>query len=184
MIYLISGSSRSGKTMIAEQISQQKKISYLSLDWLVMGFTNGIPEYGIHDLLQPDEIASRSWDFFKAMFESILFNDIDYIIEGEALLPNHISVFMKKHPSKIKVCFLGYTDVIVEEKLKEIKEFSLKKGDWLKDKSDEYIVDHINNMVKHSKKIKKSCAKSDLRYFDTSKNFNKVIEDAIDYMMI
>ncbi|NHF57860.1 hypothetical protein FK220_000805 [Flavobacteriaceae bacterium TP-CH-4] len=57
MLYIISGSSRSGKTLMAKKILAEKGVSYLLLDWLVMGFTNGIPEYGIHDRLFPDEIA-------------------------------------------------------------------------------------------------------------------------------
>jgi adenylate kinase family enzyme len=42
MLYLISGASRAGKTLIAKRISEQVGIPYLSLDWLIMGFTNGI----------------------------------------------------------------------------------------------------------------------------------------------
>ena len=63
MLYLISGASRSGKTMIAEKILSRKNLPYMSLDWLVMGFTNGMPECGIHDLLFPDEIAKKLWGF-------------------------------------------------------------------------------------------------------------------------
>ena len=49
MLYLISGASRAGKTIIAKKSSTKKDLSYFSLDWLVMGFTKGIPAYGIHD---------------------------------------------------------------------------------------------------------------------------------------
>ena len=103
MLYLISGTSRAEKTMIAEKIAAQKSISYFSLDWLVMGFTNGIPEYGIHDLLFPDDIAKRSWSFLKAMLESMLWSEVDYIIEGEAMLPELVIELLQKHPSNIKI---------------------------------------------------------------------------------
>lgn len=33
MLYLVSGTSRSGKTMIAKEILKQTGIPYLSLDW-------------------------------------------------------------------------------------------------------------------------------------------------------
>ena len=91
MIYLISGTSRSGKTLVAKKIMQQYEIPYLSLDWLVMGFTNGIPEYGIHDKLWPNEIAEKFWDFLKAMLENMIWSETDYIIEGEAVLPELIN---------------------------------------------------------------------------------------------
>ncbi|MCF7567949.1 hypothetical protein L3X37_06155 [Sabulilitoribacter arenilitoris] len=181
MLYLISGASRAGKTIVAKKLSVQKGISYLSLDWLVMGFTNGIPEYGLHDMLFPDEIAKRFWSFFKSMVESMLWSDIDYIIEGEAILPELIIELLEKHPNKLKICFLGFTNVVVSQKVKEIKQFSCEKNDWLTEKTDDYIKDHVKNMISHSKKIKTSCKKNNLKYFDVSKNFNDVIDDAIAY---
>jgi len=183
MLYIISGASRSGKTMIAKKISEKKGISYFSLDWLIMGFTNGIKEYGIHDKLFPDEIAQRSWNFLKAMFESMIWGEENYIIEGEAILPELIIELVKKNPGKIKICFVGYTHVNVDEKVKEIKYFSNKKKDWLSDTSDEYIVDHVKNMVAHSIKIKKSCKKYGIIYFDTSTDFIEKIERAARYLL-
>ncbi|MBC8754357.1 hypothetical protein H2O64_06720 [Kordia sp. YSTF-M3] len=183
MLFLVSGTSRAGKTIIAKKIAAQKGISYFSTDWLVMGFTNGIPEYGIHHLLFPDEIAERSWSFLKAMFESMIWSDVDYIIEGEAMLPELIIELLKKHPDKLKICFVGYTDVDLDEKMKNVKDYSDGETDWLHDKPDAYILDHIKNMIAHSKKIKKSCKKHTLKYFDTSKNFTDTIEDAVAYLL-
>jgi hypothetical protein len=51
---------------------QQAKTPYISLDWLVMGFTNGIPKYGIHDKLFPNEIAVKFWSFLEAMCENMI----------------------------------------------------------------------------------------------------------------
>ena len=134
MIYLISGASRAGKTIIAKKLSVQKNISYFSLDWLVMGFTNGMPEIGIHDKLFPHEIAERSWSFLKAMLECMLWNDENYIIEGEAMLPELIIELLKKYPDQLKICFVGFTEVTIEEKVKEIKAYSSREKDWLSDK--------------------------------------------------
>jgi len=184
MLYLISGASRAGKTIVAKKLASQKGISYLSLDWLVMGFTNGIPEYGVHDMLFPDEIAERFWNFFKAMIESMLWNDVDYIIEGEAILPELIVELLNEHPNKLKICFLGFTDVSVDKKVKEIKEFSCDKNDWLVEKSDAYIIDHLKNMKAHSEKIKISCKKNNLKYFDVSENFNGVVDDVMEYLLV
>jgi adenylate kinase family enzyme len=183
MLYLISGASRAGKTIMAKKILAEKGISYLSLDWLVMGFTNGIPEYGIHDKLFPDEIAERSWSFLKAMLESMIYVDADCVVEGEALLPELIVELREKYPDNLRVCFIGYTDVTVDEKVKDIKKFSFGKSDWLIDKSDEYIIDHVKNMITHSKIIKESCKENDLRYFDTSKNFMDVLENTKEYLL-
>lgn len=184
MLYLISGASRSGKTIIAKKVSAQLGIPYLSLDWIMMGFTNGIPEYGIHDKLFPDEIAQRLWSFLKAMAESMIHVETDCVIEGEAILPELMIELAKEYPDKMKICFLGYTDVNVDKKFKEIKKFSNEKNDWLEDKSDSYIKDHVKNMIVHSRKIKKSCIDFSMGYFDTSKKFFDTLENVEKYLVV
>ena len=182
MLYIIGGASRSGKTIIAKKLSAQLGIPYLSLDWIMMGFTNGIPEYGVHDKLFPDEIAERLWNFIKAMLESMIHVETDCVIEGEALLPELIIELLQKHTEQVKVCFLGYTEVDVERKAKEIKDFSNIKNDWLNDKSDAYITDHIQNMIAHSSNIKKSCEEYQLKYIDTSMAFKGAVDKTIRYL--
>ncbi len=183
MLYIISGASRAGKTLLAQRLAGEKGWSYFSLDWLVMGFTNGMPEIGIHDLLFPDEIAERSWSFLEAMFKSMLYGQIDYIIEGEAILPELIIELIKEHPKQIKICFLGFTEVNAQEKMNEIKRFRLIENDWLCKESDDYILDHIHNMVAHSSKIKASCEQHKLPYFDTSANFLGTLNQAMVYLV-
>jgi len=169
--------------MIAEKILEQKNLPYMSLDWLVMGFTNGMPECGIHDLLFPDDIAKRLWGFLQAMCESMLWQETDCVIEGEAVLPELISELLNKYPDKIKLCFLGYTNIDVDEKVGCIKEFSTGTTDWLSKKPDEYIYDHINNMVRHSRMIKSGCEKYHMSYFDTSEDFLGTIDRAVAYLL-
>ena len=182
MLYIISGASRAGKSIVAKRISKIKNIPYLSLDWIMMGFTNGVPEFGIHDKLFPDEIAEKMWRFLKAMMESMLYTETDCIIEGEALLPDLIKELLVNHPEDIRVCFLGFTDIDVNKKFKEIKSFSDAKNDWLIKESDDYIMDHIQNMIDYSKKIEKLCHGHGITYFDTSLNFNRALDEVLAYM--
>jgi len=162
---------------------QKSGIPYLSLDWLVMGFTKGIPEYGIHDKLWPNEIAERFWNFFKAMLESMIWSKADCIIEGEAVLPELMRGFLKKHPGEIKICFVGYSDISIDKKVKEVYQYSSGKNDWLTKESIEYVEDHIGNMIEYSKRIEKMCTQNHIRYFDTSKNFTQALEQVINYLL-
>ena len=183
MIYIISGTSRSGKTLMAKKMMQQTGIPYLSLDWLVMGFTNGIPEYGIHDKLWPNEIAEKFWHYLKAMLESMLWAETDCIIEGEAVLPALIHEFLKKHPNSIKICFVGYPNASIDEKVKAVYAYSDGKKDWLTKESKQYVEDHIRNMITYSQRIEKSCNQYGIKYFDTSKNFIETLDKAIAYLL-
>lgn len=182
MLYLISGTSRGGKTIVSKKIFADLKIPYLSLDWLVMGFTNGIPEYGINDKLFPDEIAKKMWNFTKAMCENMIWVGNDYIIEGEAILPEHADELLKKYPDKVKVCYLGYADIDIIKKVDDVKKFSVGTNDWLCNESDEFIYKHINNMVTYSIMIRNECEKYKVKYFDTSNNFIKAIDLAVKYL--
>lgn len=183
MIYLVSGASRSGKTLIAKRLMREHQIPYLSTDWLMMGFNDGIPEYGIHHLLWPNEIAKRIWPFLSGVIDNMLFDGMDYAIEGEAMLPKFIAELIKEHPNKLKAIFVGYADIEVDEKVKLVKEFCDREDDWLINESDAYIKDHIGNMIGYSKMIKGDCEKYNLPYFDTSKDFMNSINEAIKYLV-
>lgn len=178
MLYLIGGSSRSGKTLLAKNILKERQIPYLSLDWLMMGFNDGIPEYGIHHLLMPDEIAQKIWPFLQGMIDNMLFDGMDYVIEGEALLPELISTLIKKYPGKIRSVFVGYTEVETEKKIGQIKKYSSGENDWLTKESDEYIRDHVQTMINHGRMIKRECNKYNLSFFETSNHFLEAIDSA------
>jgi 2-phosphoglycerate kinase len=182
MLFLVSGASRSGKTLIAKKILANRQIPYLSLDWLMMGFNDGIPEYGIHHLLWPNEIAERMGPFLLGMIDSMLVDGIAYVIEGEAMLPQLVADLVEKNPDRIRAVFVGYTGIKVEDKVALVKKHSDGENDWLTSQSDEYIRDHIENMIAYSKTIKKGCEEHGLPYFDTSDDFSGAIEAAIDFL--
>ena len=183
MLYLVSGASRSGKTHIARKILADKQVPYLSLDWLMMGFNDGIPEYGIHHLLWPDEIGRRMWPFLRGMIDCMLVDGMDYVIEGEAMLPRLVAERVEQHPGKIKAAFLGYTDIDAEDKVALVRKYGGGENDWLTGKPDEYIRDHIGNMIGYSRMIRKECEKHGVPYFDTSEDFQRAIGAATDFLV-
>jgi hypothetical protein len=183
MLFLVSGASRSGKTLIARKLLADKQIPYLSLDWLMMGFNDGIPEYGIHHLLWPNEIAEKMWPFLLGLIDSMLVDGIDYVIEGEAMLPHLLADLVEKNPGEIKVVFVGYTEIDVKDKVALVKKHGHGENDWLTNKSDEYIRDHIGNMIAYSKMLKDECERHGLSYFDTSEDFLRAIEAATNFLI-
>ncbi|MEM9294989.1 MAG: hypothetical protein AAGA57_04230 [Planctomycetota bacterium] len=183
MLYLVSGASRTGKSILAKRVLDERHIPFVSLDWLVIGFTGGLPGQGIHDKLMPDEIATKMWGFVEAMLTSMLWVGGDYVIEGEALLPGDVRGLMDRYPDEVRACFLGYADVDAEAKLAEIRAYRSDERDWLVKESDETIRGHIANMVSHSRKMQAGCAKHGVRYFDTAVDFLQTLDDAMAYLM-
>ena len=165
-------------------MQRQQQISYLSLDWIMMGFTKGMPEIGIHDKLWPDEIATRLQDFLAAMIDSMLWTDAHHVIEGEAILPAFVRTLLDKHPNDIRAAYLGYTNIEVAEKLYQTKKHSPDPSDWLLKEPDEYIRDHLGNMLAYSRKIKAECEQHNVKYFDTSVDFEASIDLATEYLLM
>ena len=183
MLFLVSGTSRSGKTLIARKLLADRQIPYLSLDWLMMGFNDGIPEYGIHHLLWPNEIAEKMGPFLQGMIDCMLVDGMDYVIEGEAMLPRLVADLVEKNPDKIRAVFLGYTEISVKDKVALVKKHGGGENDWLTKESDEYVRDHIGNMIAYSKSIKNGCERHGLSYFDTSEDFLGAIDAATDFLV-
>lgn len=181
MIFIISGASRSGKSTVAKRLMAQKGIPYMPVDSIMMGFMNGLPSMGIHDRLWPDEIAKKLWSFLKAICENMISNNIDYIFEGEAFLPCNVKEFIDKYPNKVKVCFMGFSNISVEGKIINVKKYSNGKNDWLTHQNEGYIHGHIENMIYYSKKIKRECEIYNVKYIDTDMNFLESIEDVVNY---
>jgi hypothetical protein len=59
-----------------------------------------------------------------------------------------------------------------------VKTHGTGDNDWLTAKPDEYIRDHIGNMVGYSRMIKTECEKHGVPYFDTSEDFLGATEAA------
>jgi len=129
MIYIVSGASRSGKSIIAKRFLQRNHVPYMPLDSMMMGFMNGVPSMGIHDRLWPHEIAEKMWPFLEAMCENMLNNKIDYLFEGEAVWPQYIKGFADRHPGQVRICFLGFVDVDIPSKVSDVKRYQKKKSE-------------------------------------------------------
>lgn len=183
MLFLVGGTSRSGKTLIARKILADKGIPYLSLDWLMMGFNDGMPEHGIHHLLWPNEIAEKMAPFLRGMIDCMLVDGVDYVIEGEAMLPGFVAELIKANPDLVRAVFVGYTEITVSDKVALVKKHAASDRDWLTNESDEYIRDHIGNMIGYSEMIRKGCEEHGLSYIDTSADFPAAVGAATDLLV-
>ena len=101
----------------------------------------------------------------------MLYEGTDYVIEGEAMLPELMSELLSQYPTQIKVAFLGFSTIDINTKVSLIKTHCEEESDWLTSESDDYIQDHVENMILYSKMIRRACSKYELPYFDTSESF-------------
>lgn len=182
MIYIISGASRSGKSLITKILFKKLSIPYLSIDFLMMGFMHGIPSFGINDKMWAHEIGEKLWPILNGMIETMIYNNQDYIFEGEAFIPKYIAELENKFPGKIKACFLGYTKINMHEKIMHVKKYPNHDHDWLVNLEESQIEEHIKNMQWYSQKIEKECLENKIEYFDSSIGFEGSMERVLNYL--
>ena len=182
MLYLIGGTSRSGKSLLAKSMLAKAGLAYFPLDAAVMGFTQGFPRVGIHDKLFPDVIARRMWPFTRALCQSLIYAGDDYVVEGEAFLPEQARALLDQFPGQVACCFLGYADITPARKVRQLKAHPQGAGDWLLQENDRFILSHVKHMVAYSRRIRRDCKKQRLKYFDVSQRFTPTLAQAFRFL--
>jgi hypothetical protein len=109
MLYLIGGAGRAGKSIASRTLFLEKQIPFISIDFLVMGFTNGLPHLGIDANKTAEENTHKLWPFIKSMAVCLIENGEDYIIEGIYLMPSQVHELIEEYPEDITACFIGYS---------------------------------------------------------------------------
>ncbi len=182
MLYLIGGAARAGKTIIAHRFLREKQIPYFCLDYFVSALHRGLPEIGVfHDL--PNLIrAQKLWPGLEHLLRNIVEVEPRYLVEGDTFLPGHISELKRTYDPEIRACFLGYTSMTAEKKLKDIRKFRGGVNDWIQNEPDDYILDLAKEMIEFSRFIEEECRKYQIAWFDTSNDFPGAIAKAYDYL--
>ena len=147
-----------------------------------MGLARGFPTHGINPEDPEHTNAEKMWPVVQSMSRSIIEAGLEYLVEGVSILPEHVKELLQSHPASIKACFIGYTRVSPEDKLRSIREYSNFPNNWSKGYSDNQLLDLINNEVKHSVHLQNECLEYDITYFDQSGDFMETIDAAMSYL--
>ncbi len=122
MIILISGSSHTGKTALAQKLIEKYHYSCLSLDHLKMGLirsglTNLTPE-------DDDKMTDLLWPIVKEMIKTAIENDQNMIIEGCYFPYDWKTYFEQEYLKNIKFVCLVMSVKYIEKHLDDIKRYA------------------------------------------------------------
>ena len=100
MIILISGASRTGKTLFAQKLLEKYKYPYLSIDHLKMGLirsknTNLTP-------WDDEKLTDYLWPIVREMIKTAIENNQNLIVEGCYIPFNWQKDFESEYLNKIK----------------------------------------------------------------------------------
>lgn len=147
MVILISGSSHTGKTLLAQKLLEKYKFPYLSVDHLKMGL---IRSKNTKLTVKDDEkLTKYLWKIIKEIIKTNIENNQNIIIEGCYIPFDWKNDFNKKYLKEIKYICLVMTEKYIRNNYDNIKmyeniiESRKKQGDI---KIDELIEENKYNL--------------------------------------
>ena len=119
MICLISGTSHTGKTVLAQRLLEEHHIPYLSLDHLKMGLIrSGNTDLTVFD---DDKLTDYLWPIAREMVKTAIENGQSLIVEGCYIPHNWAEDFDENYRSHIRAIWLVMTPEYIENHFSEIR---------------------------------------------------------------
>ena len=178
MHVIVAGAARSGKTTLSLMLNEYGFTHY-KMDSIKRGICESY-------LLKYDDWQDVSPIMCTIINRVIEDNKTDtnylkekYLFDTPFLYPKDIQQI---NTEDTKVIFLGYAHIDVEEELKLIRENDLENY-WTAKVSDEELRKWTYDNIEFSKYLEEECEKYGIKYFDTSKNRDRVLEEALYYII-
>ena len=118
MVILITGSSHTGKTLLAQRMLEKYKYPYLSLDHLKMGLIRS----GYTDLTPEDdwEMVDYLWPVAREIIKTAIENEQDLIVEGCYVPIEWRKDLDERYLPHIRFVCLGMTEEYIDRHFDEI----------------------------------------------------------------
>ncbi|MFZ5986770.1 MAG: adenylate kinase [Bacillota bacterium] len=182
MIYLLGGSARSGKTTIAKRFLNEMKVSYFSLDYLMMGIANGVPELKVNPISNAFLIGRQLWHIIDPMITAMVENGTTCLFEGNQLVPRYVKQLEERYGKEIRSCFLGFAESNPNDKLSEILNYKGTENNWVENCSYEELAVESEKLIDFSKGVREECKKYGLTYFDVSSHYDEIVGEVVEYL--
>ncbi|MCH7530203.1 MAG: zeta toxin family protein [Gemmatimonadetes bacterium] len=183
MLILLGGAPRAGKGMISRELVQKRGIALLSLDVLKMGLHRAVPSMGVDPNAHSREVGENMWPLVRAMAENALEADVDYVFEGDMVLPKQAAELRGLSGADVRSCFVGYRDIEPQRKLSDIRRHRGHANDWLNEQSDEEILAVVQFGIEYSAYLSEECDRLGLTYVDGSTDFEGTVDAAVTHLM-
>ena len=172
---LIIGSSLSGKSTLARQISEKYNYNIINLDNIIKSFKEIIPSD-----LDSDELETKFLINYieRLSSDQSFFNGKKFVIEGN--LNNVDKIIEKLDPEKNCIIGLVYDNLTDEQFFKNIKEHE-SSTDWTHYYPDNSLKSRIKEFLDNNKKLSALISNYDINIYDVSKIreeiFNSILND-------
>ena len=175
--WLIVGEPRAGKTNLSSRLAREAGVNHLHIDSLVDAFERVFPETGIsHDGESHADLAQALRPFLSCWLERLCHHEISFVADSyHVILEDAVAL---RDRFGINIVYVGYPDIDPIEKLAFVRQNSCP-SDWTRDQSDDYLLDFLGRCRERSARMVAVCAQQGVKYVNTSRDFDNVINLAV-----
>ena len=123
MIYLITGASHTGKTMLAQKLLEKYNFPYLSIDHLKMGLIRS-KNTNLTPLSDGEELTQYLWPIVREMVKTAIENKQNLIVEGCYIPFDWAKDFEGEYIENIKYYCLVMSDNYIRNHFSDIKKYA------------------------------------------------------------
>ena len=123
MIILITGTSHTGKTYLAQQLLEKYHYPYLSIDHLKMGLIRS-GNTDLTPMSEDDELTAYLWPIIREMIKTAIENDQHMIVEGCYIPFDWEKDFEQEYLEHIKYCCLVMSENYIRNHFDNIKKYA------------------------------------------------------------
>ncbi|MBO4416030.1 MAG: adenylate kinase [Lachnospiraceae bacterium] len=153
MIWLITGASHTGKTLLAQKMLEKFKYPYLSIDHLKMGLIrSGYTELTPED---DDKLTDYLWPVVREIIKTAVENEQDLIVEGCYIPFGWRQDFDKEYLTQIRFVCLAMTADYIDAHFDDIRDHgsdiemrmddSYISPEWVKEDNQRFIEGFTNS---------------------------------------
>lgn len=174
-IILIGGIARSGKSTFAEWLRQKTGYSKLGTDDIRFMLEKRLTEW--EQPVPKEQRDGLVWPHLESLIRTrhkYGEGKDGFIFEGTILPPE--KMLRLKEIKGIDMLCVGYPDVDLEQKIKEIREYNYEH-DWTNKLPDDELKQMVKRLIEKSKEFEKQCHQSGIVFIDTS-NYQEGLKKA------
>ena len=157
MIILITGTTHSGKTLLAQRLLEKYQYPYLSIDHLKMGLIRS-HNTNLTPLSSDKDLTDYLWPIVKEIIKTAIENKQNLIIEGCYIPLDWQKDFTEIYLENIKF----YCIIMSEEYIKKNFNDILEYANIIENRIDDQI--DIEELIKENKRLLDTAMKNNIKY--------------------
>lgn len=157
MIILITGTTHSGKTLLAQRLLEKYQYPYLSIDHLKMGLIRS-HNTNLSPFSSDKELTDYLWPIVKEIIKTAIENKQNLIIEGCYIPLDWQKDFTEIYLENIKF----YCIIMSEEYIKKNFNDILEYANIIENRIDDQI--DIEELIKENKRLLDKTQKNNIKY--------------------